>query len=303
MASPPEPCPRQRAVTSGKEHVDGRRLRRSNRSAGDGALTDVQQEHSDSRHRECLAGAPGRGNAELHSVMSFSTMTGDEDSYPPPRTASARFRVCADAVEGGQAGSRRRRHPHHVGAHIGCVAERAARSPNFSPAVCPELQRAGALGRLTVTGDRAAKQVKICDSALLPGPTARCSRRPGCPGRERLQPGGPGASVDLLPTAPDDERARPRIVLVRRFPSVGGRSAGARTGPPAGDAREGRLGDGSATCTTATTVPSRPIAVGAPVRRPVWHCAASTWRRRFRCAAVFGVCGQTNTPPDRRTPR
>jgi len=117
--------------------------------------------------------------------------------------------ICAQAVDLARAAAVEVAGHSQVGEHIGADAEADRVVTHLFACLDPAYR--GWRWAVTLTRASRAKTATVCESVLLPGPESILAPE-WVPWRERLRPGDVGVG-DILPTAADDERLVPAVVL------------------------------------------------------------------------------------------
>ena len=117
--------------------------------------------------------------------------------------------ICAGAIDLARAAADQVAGAGHVGEHLGADAEGDRLVTHLF--VCLDPAYRGWRWAVTVTRASRAKNATVSESVLLPGPEAILAPE-WVPWRERLRPGDLGVG-DILPTAADDERLVPAVIL------------------------------------------------------------------------------------------
>ena len=117
--------------------------------------------------------------------------------------------ICDQAVEFARAAAIEVAGAGYVGEHIGADAEADRVVTHLFACLDPAYH--GWRWAVTLTRASRAKTATVAESVLLPGPESILAPE-WVPWRERLRPGDLGVG-DILPTAADDERLVPAVVL------------------------------------------------------------------------------------------
>jgi hypothetical protein len=117
--------------------------------------------------------------------------------------------ICAQAVDLARAAAVEVAGPGHVGEHISADAEADRVVTHLFACLDPAYR--GWRWAVTLSRASRAKTATVCENVLLPGPESVLAPE-WVPWRERLRPGDVGVG-DILPTAADDERLVPAVVL------------------------------------------------------------------------------------------
>ena len=230
----------------------------------------------------------------------------------PLRTRKAEpDEICAQAVDLARAAADDVAGPGRVGEHLGADAEADRIVTHLFACLDPAYR--GWRWAVTLTRASRAKTATVSESVLLPGPDSILAPE-WVPWRERLRPGDLGVG-DILPTAADDERLVPAVVLAGddgladiddlsvivatlAEPFAGNRAVAAGLVPPQGRVLSpaGRDETGMRWYVSEHG-PKSPLAHAAP-----GVCAGCGFFVRLGgpLGSVFGVCANAFAPDDGR---